>query len=87
MYSHIMKTTIEVADDLFLRAQRQAQKEGTTFRALTEEGLRLALQRRQESKMAKLTPLVTVRGRGLAPEFQDAAWERIRDEIHPVSRP
>ena len=41
MGSHIMKTTIEIADDLFASTQRLARKEKTTFRALTEEGLRL----------------------------------------------
>ena len=39
-----VKTTIEIADDLFERAQRLARKEGTTFRALTEQGLRLVLK-------------------------------------------
>ena len=38
-----MKTTVEIADDLFARAQAKAQKENTTFRALTERGLRWVL--------------------------------------------
>jgi predicted transcriptional regulator len=41
MGRHIVKTTIEIADDLFERAQRLARKEKTSFRALTEAGLRL----------------------------------------------
>lgn len=36
-----MKTTIDIADDLFERIQRLARKEKTTFRALAEAGLRL----------------------------------------------
>ena len=43
MVSHIVKTTIEIADDLLERAQRVARKRKTTFRALTEQGLRLVL--------------------------------------------
>jgi len=39
-----MKTTIEIADDLFERAQRVARQEKTTFRSLTEQGLRLLLK-------------------------------------------
>jgi hypothetical protein len=39
MGHHIMKTTIEIADDLFERAQRLAGKEKTTFRSLAEQGL------------------------------------------------
>ncbi len=77
-----MKTTIEIADDLFERAQRLAQKEKTTFRALTERGLRLVLSRKQTVTRKKLPPLVTFRGKGLTREFQNASWEKIRDEIY-----
>ena len=80
MGNHIMKTTIEIADDLFERAQRVARKEKTTFRSLTEQGLRLVLKEKQ-SKPKKLPPLVTVPG-GLTNEFKDAPWEKIRDEIY-----
>lgn len=43
MGCHIVKTTIEIADDLFERVQRVARKEKTTFRSLTEQGLRIVL--------------------------------------------
>lgn len=81
MGCHIMKTTIEIADDLFERAQRVARKEKTTFRSLTEQGLRLVLQGKQ-AKAKKLPPLVTVRGGGLTDEFKNASWDKIRDEIY-----
>lgn len=81
MGRHIMKTTIEIADDLFERAQRLARQEKTTFRSLTEQGLRLVLQARQ-ARPRKLPPLVTVRGQGLTDEFRLAPWDRIRDEIY-----
>jgi hypothetical protein len=77
-----MKTTIEIADDLFARAQRVAQKEKTTFRALTERGLRLILAEKKSRSPKKLPPLVTFRGKGLTPEFQNAGWDKIRDEIY-----
>ena len=76
-----MKTTIEIADDLFERVQRFAQKEKTTFRSLTEQGLRLVLKEKQ-GKAKKLPPLVTVGGSGLADEFKNAPWEKFRDEIY-----
>jgi len=76
-----MKTTIEIADDLFQRAQRVARREKTTLRALTEQGLRIVLKEKQ-AKQKHLPPLVTVRGRGLTHEFKDANWEKIRDEIY-----
>jgi hypothetical protein len=81
MGSHIMKTTIEIADDLLERVQRVARKEKTTFRSLTEQGLRLVLQGKQ-GKPKKLPPLVTVRGGGLTDEFKHASWDKIRDEIY-----
>jgi hypothetical protein len=34
-----MKTTVEIAEDLFARTREVAQREGTTLRALIEEGL------------------------------------------------
>jgi len=76
-----MKTTVEIADDLFQRVQTLARKENTTFRALTEQGLRLLLKEKQ-NKVTKLPPLVTVRGEGLTEEFKRASWEQIRDEIY-----
>ena len=80
MGNHIMKTTIEIADDLFERAQGLARKEKTTFRALTEQGLRLVLKESQQART--LPPLVTVRGRGLTDEFKNASWEKMRDAIY-----
>jgi hypothetical protein len=82
MGRHIMKTTIEIADDLFERAQRIAQKEKTTFRSLAEEGLRLVLARKRQRKPGKLPPLVTYGGSGLTEEFKDWNWDTIREEIH-----
>jgi len=82
MGSHIMKTTIEIADDLFERAQRVVRKEKTTFRSLTEQGLRLVLKDKQgKAKKWKWKP-VTFRGTGMTDEFKNAGWEKIRDEIY-----
>ena len=81
MGSHIMKTTIEIADDLFARAQQIARKEKTTFRALAEQGLRLVLRQKQAlARTRKWKPLT--RGGGLNPEFRDWNWEKVRDLIY-----
>ncbi len=79
---HTMKTTIEIADDLFERAQRVAQKEKTTFRSMAEEGLRLVLAKKRQGKAGKLPPLVTYGGSGLTEEFKDWNWDKIRSEIY-----
>src|ERR1043166_1834601 len=77
-----MKTTIEIADDLFGRAQRRARKERTTFHALTDQGSRMELKKKQ-SKAAKWKwKPVTFKGAGVTDEFRNAPWEEIRDEIY-----
>jgi hypothetical protein len=82
MGSHIMKTTIEIADDLFERAQQLARKERTTFRALTEEGLRRVLAGKLQNRAKKLPPLVTFGERGSTEGFSDWNWDQIRAEIY-----
>ena len=76
-----MKTTIEVQDDLLERSKRLARQEGTTLRAVIEEGLQLALRARAQ-KRRQTFELKPFAGDGLNPEFQSASWERIRDEIY-----
>jgi len=81
MGRHIMKTTIEIADDLFARAQRVARREKTTFRALTEAGLRHVLREKQaKTTKWKWKPITC--GGGLTEEFKNASWDKIRDEIY-----
>ena len=76
-----MKTTIEIADDLFARTQAKARRDKTTFRALAEQGLRQVLEEPRR-KAGRLSRLVTSRGNGLTPEFKRAGWDRLRDEIY-----
>ena len=83
MGRHIMKTTIEIADDLFERVQRVARKEKTTFRSLTEQGLRFVLKEKQAKPAKwKWKPVTFKGGGGLTAEFKNAPWEKIRDEIY-----
>ena len=81
-YDRLMKTTIEIADDLFERVQRLAREQKTTFRALTETGLRMVLSGRQRRRLQKASLLVTYGKGGLSEEFKDSYWERIRTEIY-----
>src|SRR5580704_13349518 len=78
---HIMRVTIEIADDLFLRVKELARKEKTTFRALTEAGLRLVLKQK-EAKTKKWRWKPITRGGGMTEEFRNAGWETIRDESY-----
>ncbi|CAN5578485.1 hypothetical protein BH20VER3_BH20VER3_18120 [soil metagenome] len=81
MGSHIVKTTIEIADDLFAQTRRLARREKTTLRALTEQGLRLVLQSKQAQKRQWKWKPRTSRGQ-LSPEFRTASWDQIREEIY-----
>jgi hypothetical protein len=79
-----MKTTVEISDDLLKRSQQIAKKEGTSVRALLEEGLRLALRSRQTRQRHRFQfPLF---GKdGLNEEFRDGSWETIRETIYNPS--
>ena len=76
-----MKTTIELPDELVRQARRVARREGTTLRALAEEGLQRSLQARLQTVRRQLDfPIYG--GSGLTDEFEGASWTRIRDEIY-----
>ena len=80
-----MKTTIELSDALAARAREVAAAEGTTLRALVEEGLVKALADRQPGARFELRD-AAVGGRGLQAEFRGAGWGRIRDALYEDDR-
>ena len=69
MGAHITKTTIDIAKDLAVRARELAARRGTTFRAVVEQGLRMALEGDQVETQYRL-PDKSVQGRGLHREFR-----------------
>ena len=77
-----MKTTIDIADDLFERAQRLAREQNTTFRALTEAGLRLVLAGKDRDPGQRLPKMVTFGKGGLTEAFSGWDWEQIQEEIY-----
>jgi hypothetical protein len=79
-----MKTTIEISDAIFERAKALAAREGTTVRALVEDGLRQVIRSRREAKPFRLRD-ASVDGNGLQPEFRDAGWDRIRAAVYEES--
>jgi hypothetical protein len=76
-----MKTTVEIAEDLLRAAKTVAHKERTTLRALLEEGLRWALDRRKRRHSFKLRD-ASVRGKGLQPGVVEGDWTSLRDSIY-----
>jgi hypothetical protein len=76
-----MKTTVEIPDPLLEEARRLAAREGTTVRALVEEGLRRVIAERKRVGGFKLRR-ATFKGDGLRPDLAGASWERIRDAAY-----
>jgi hypothetical protein len=75
-----MKTTIELTDDLAIKAKRYAARHGLTLRAVIEEGIRLRIaeQPRAEFRLRD----AAVGGSGLQAEFRDADWARFREAAY-----
>jgi len=79
-----MKTTIEIADDLFARSRKLADRQGITLRALVEEGLRLALKAHARGEASEFSLPTFGRG-GLTPHYADAGLHRaILDSYSPA---
>jgi hypothetical protein len=73
-----MKTTLEISDAVMEEAKRVAAEEGTTLRALVEEGLRLALYEHRRTRAFRLRR-ASFGGRGLQPGAREGSWEHLSD--------
>ena len=73
-----MKTTVDIPDALLDKARKLAAREGTTLRALIEQGLRRIISDRKRAGAFRLRKS-TFKGDGLQPGVAGAPWERIRD--------
>ena len=72
-----VKTTLEISDPLLDQARKIAARDGTTLRALVEQGLRRVVEERRRDEPFRLRD-ASVKGRGLRPELADAGWDEIR---------
>ncbi len=79
-YTH-MKTTIDIADNVFLSARRLADKRGTTLKALVEQGLRRVLADKQRDGQFRFEPVTDGRP-AQAGAAQPLPWEQVRDMIY-----
>lgn len=80
MVTH-MKTTVELPDELLHQVQQLARDQGTTFKSLLEEGLRVVIERHQTRTGFTLRD-ASVSGHGLRPELRDAGWATLRELIY-----
>jgi len=74
-----MKTTIELPDDLALRARRCAAESHTTLRSLVEEALRRELQRRETPMAWSPDPTLRFGSGGLTSSAAHLTWSEIRE--------
>jgi hypothetical protein len=73
-----MKTTVEISLGILEEARRIAAAEGTSVRALLEEGLRRALAERRGRPAGFRLRDASFKGKGLSPEFAGASWAGVR---------
>lgn len=78
MVTH-MKTTIEIADSLLIRAKTQAREQKITLRSFIEKSLAATLD---EPVLRKKIKPVTFNGKGLSKDFDGASWDKIREAIY-----
>ena len=78
MVTH-MKTTIEISDNLLIRAKKRAREKHITLRSLIEESLAASLD---QPLPTKRVVTLTFKGKGLSRDFEGASWEEIRYEIY-----
>jgi len=77
-----MKTTVDIADSLFESARRTAAREGTTLRALIEEGLRTVLERRRAKPQQFQLRDGSFAGDGLQHGIDLGDWENLRALVY-----
>lgn len=80
-----MKTTIDIADNLFRKAKQIARRDGVTLKSMIDEGLERILREREQARRREVR-LVVFRGEGLSPEWKNRGWDDIRDEIHGLNQ-
>ena len=64
LYDGIMKTTLDLDDELLVRAKAASARERKSLTALIEEGLRLRLRRPGVGRRAAAKALAVHRGKG-----------------------
>ena len=77
----VMKTTIDIHDELLNRAKLHAKRTGQSLRAVVEEGIRLALEAGAKRKPYRL-PDKSVGIPGGPNPLESYSWDALRDIIY-----
>ncbi|MCZ6617827.1 MAG: hypothetical protein O7E57_06810 [Gammaproteobacteria bacterium] len=76
-----MKTTLDIKDELLIRAKKFAKRAGKPLRAVVEDGLRLAMSQSHESRTYDL-PEFSVGDPNANDPLESLTWQDLRDEIY-----
>lgn len=76
-----MKTTLDIQDELLLRAKRHARKTGRPLRTVVEEGLRRVLFTSTPTASYRLPDLSVGRVDGSDP-LESYSWQDLREIIY-----
>ena len=77
----IMKTTIDIQDELMARAKEIARRTGRSLRAVVEEGLRRVLADEQSPNVYRL-PDFSVGDPNASDPLEALSWQDLREEIY-----
>ncbi|TDJ48955.1 MAG: DUF2191 domain-containing protein [Gemmatimonadetes bacterium] len=82
-----MKTTLDIRDELILRAKKLARRTGRPLRAVVEDGLRMVLSTSGRDQTYEL-PDCSVGDPDAPDPLEALSWHDLRDEIYgrPESR-
>ena len=76
-----MKTTLEIKDDLLIRAKKFAKRSGQPLRAVVEESLRRTLSQAEEQTSYQLPDLSFGDANACDP-LESLSWQDLRNEIY-----
>ncbi len=76
-----MKTTLDIKDELLVRAKKFAKRSGKPLRAVVEDGLRLALAQSRTSQAYDL-PDFSVGDPDAVDPLESLTWQDLRNEIY-----
>lgn len=80
LYDHLMKTTLDIRDDLLAQAKAQAAKERITLTRMIEEGLTLRLRSAKPQRVKELPPLpASKRAGGMHPGIDPTSNQSLFD--------
>jgi len=73
-----MKTTVDIAQELFVRVRKTADAQGVTFKAFLESALWQALRPQPVKKKKRKMKDMSVKGQGVQPGIDVTNWEQMR---------